>query len=66
MHYLNLFLSSVRQSSNLDNGVECILSKLAQNMTLGGTMTHPLAIQQDSARLDRLADRNLVEFNKDS
>ena len=53
--------------SNMDKGMECILSKFADNIELSGA-TDMLegrdAIQRDLDRLERWAHANLIKFNK--
>lgn len=54
--------------NDLDDGVECILRKLADNTKLGGVADSPegqAAIQYDLIRLERWADRKLLRFSKE-
>ena len=57
----NIFISS------LDEGIESILSKFADDTKLGGVVDTPegcAGIQQDTDRMESWAGRNLVRFNK--
>ena len=57
----NIFISS------LDEGIESILSKFADDTKLGGVVDTPegcAGIQQDTDRMESWAGRNLVKFNK--
>ncbi|GAB0179814.1 mitochondrial enolase superfamily member 1 [Grus japonensis] len=54
--------------NDLDDGVECSLSKFADDTKLGGVADTPedcAAIQRDLNRLEKWADRNLMKFNKE-
>lgn len=58
---LNLFIS------DLDEGIECPLSKFADGRKLGRLADTPVgsaAIQQDLVRLERWAERNVMKFNR--
>lgn len=52
--------------SDLDDGIECTLSRFVGGAELGGVIDLCLAcvaIQGDLNRLEKLANRNLVKFN---
>ncbi|PKU44523.1 rna-directed dna polymerase from mobile element jockey-like [Limosa lapponica baueri] len=54
--------------SDLDHGAEYTLSKSADDIELGGMPGTPeacAAIQRDLKRLEKGADRNLMQFNKE-
>jgi len=54
-------------TDDLDEGIECTLSKFADNMKLGGVADAPegcAATQKDLERLESLENRNLRRFNK--
>lgn len=53
--------------NNLDNGMECILSKFVDNSKLGEVVSTPesrAAIQKDLDRLEKWSDSNLMKFGK--
>ena len=53
--------------SNLDEGIESILSKFADDIKLGGVADTPegcAAIQRDLGRVESWARGNMMRFNK--
>jgi len=53
--------------NNLDEGIECTLSKFAEDTKLGGVVDTPegcAAIQCDLDRLESCVERNLMRISK--
>ncbi|KAK4828365.1 hypothetical protein QYF61_026087 [Mycteria americana] len=53
--------------NDLDDGAECTLSKFAYDRKLGGVVDRPggcAAILRDSDRLEKWANRNLINFSR--
>jgi len=62
-----LVLGLVLFSIFISGGIQCILSKFANDTNLGQVADTPkgcAAIQQDLDRLESWAERNLMRFNK--
>lgn len=55
--------------SDLDDGIECIVSQFANNTKLGEVADMPeghSAIQGDHSKLEKWSDRKLMKFDKKS
>lgn len=60
-------LDPVLSSSDLDEGVKCNLSSFADDTKPGVVADTPnccAAIQRNLVRMQKLADRNIIKFNK--
>ncbi|KAK4810852.1 hypothetical protein QYF61_008824 [Mycteria americana] len=61
------YIFGTKLPTSLDSGKDCTLSKFTDDAKLGGVADTPdgcAAVQRDLDRLEKWADRNLMQFNK--